>query len=197
MRERLRDSPFAIIGEPAPLGGYPSIRAFQVRGPSSEVLYLTAETGDRSKSPLPPPGGPVGRVFIMVVASASIEQQVDWYASHFDLARNPIRQRTVGVLQRAQGLSSDATLPLTTARLAQPGNLIEFDGYSESARPRSVVNGELPPGIALASMTVRSLDALKLEFISPPRKQRGLAYGGRRAATARGPGGELLELIEE
>ncbi len=46
-------------------------------------------------------------------------------------------------------------------------------------------------------MTVRSLDALRVAFITPPAPREGLAYGGRRAATARGAAGELLEIVEE
>jgi catechol 2,3-dioxygenase-like lactoylglutathione lyase family enzyme len=46
----LKDSAFRVIGEPAPLGSYPSIRAFQLTGRAAEVLYLTSETGDRSRS---------------------------------------------------------------------------------------------------------------------------------------------------
>lgn len=197
LRERLRGSPFEVIGEPAPLGSYPSIRAFQVKGTAGEVLYLTAETGDRSKSMLPPPNGPVGRVFIMVVSGPDIEKQLDWYSGTFAMPRAAVRQRTVGVLQRAQGLSADATLPLTTLRLAKPGNLVELDGYSQQAGPRVVAPNELPPGVAMASFTVKSLDGLNLSFILPPGLYPGVAYSGHRSATVRGPAGELVELIEE
>jgi hypothetical protein len=193
----LTNSPFKTIGGPAPLGSYPTIRAFQVLGPSAEVLYLTAETGDRSKSILPPPNGEVGRIFIMVLAGPEIERLLDFYSGKFAMARGTVRQRPVGVLQRAQGLSSETALPLTTVRLAQHGNLIELDGYAPSSTARPQRRGMLPPGIASASFSVGSLDGLELEFIKPPKVYEGLAYSGRRAATARGPIGELVELIEE
>lgn len=192
-----KDGPFRIIGEPANLSGYPSIRAFQVQGRSREVLYLTSETGDRAKSPLPPPNGPIGRVFIMVVAGPDVDAMVDWYASTFGLAKNPVRQRPVGVLQRAQGLPADRALPLTTMRLAQQGNLLELDGYSEVGTTRPVRRGELPPGVAITTASVRCLDDIKATFITPPAVQPGLAYGGRRSATLRGAAGELVELVEE
>jgi hypothetical protein len=194
---RFRGSPFKVIGEPANLKGYPSIRAFQVEGRSGEVLYLTSETGDRSRSPLPPPGGPIGRIFIMVMGGPDIRAMVDWYATSFGLASGPIRGTPIGVVQRAQGLAADVETPITTMRLAQQGNLFELDGYSAAAtvRPRAV--GDLPPGVALTSVSVRSLDALKVTFITPPATHGGLAYGGLRAATARGAAGELLEIVEE
>lgn len=195
--ERVRGGPFKVIGEPANLSGYPSIRAFQVEGRSREVLYLTSETGDRSRSPLPAPNGPIGRIFIMVVAAGDAPGLVDWYARSFGLSPGALRDRPVGVLQRAQGLGPDHLLPLTTARLAQPGNLLELDGYSANAGPRRVRRGELPPGVAMTTMSVRSLDALQVPFLSPPVADPGALYGGRRTATVRGFAGELIELVEE
>mgnify|MGYP006333237685 FL=1 len=192
----LTDSPFKTIGSPAPLGAYPSIRAFQVVGPSNEVLYLTAETGDRSKSPLPEPGGAVGRIFIMVVAGPDIEKMRAFYAQAFKLESGPARQVPVRVVQNALGLPSDAAIGLTTARLAEHGNLLELDGYPASTGARQHAEGTLPPGIALVSFEVRDLDAIELEFISPPRRQPGQAYAGKRVATAIGAAGELIELIE-
>ncbi len=195
--ERFRGGPFKVIGEPANLKGYPSIRAFQVEGRSGEVLYLTSETGDRGRSPLPAPGGPIGRIFIMVLGGPDINAMVDWYATGFGLTSGPIRTTPIGVVQRAQGLAADVETPITTMRLARQGNLFELDGYSASARVRPRAVGDLPPGVAITTVSVRNLDAVKLPFISPPAAHDGLAYGGRRAATARGAAGELLEIVEE
>ncbi len=194
---RFQGSPFKVIGEPANLKGYPSIRAFQVAGRAGEVLYLTSETGDRSRSPLPPPGGPIGRIFIMVLGGPDINAMVNWYAAGFGLSSGPVRTTPIGVVQRAQGLGADVETPITTMRLAQQGNLFELDGYSAAAtaRPRAV--GDLPPGVSITSVSVRSLDAVRLPFIAAPSTHGGLAYGGRRAATARGAAGELLEIVEE
>jgi catechol 2,3-dioxygenase-like lactoylglutathione lyase family enzyme len=194
---RFRGSPFKVIGEPANLKGYPSIRAFQVEGRSGEVLYLTAETGDRSRSPLPPPGGPIGRVFIMVLAGPDIQAMIDWYTTWFGLAGSPVRPSPIGVVQRAQGLPPEHGTPLATLRLAQQGNLFELDGYTPPATVRPRAPGDLPPGVAITTVGVRSLDALKLPFITPPAVHEGVAYGGRRSATARGAAGELLEIVED
>jgi catechol 2,3-dioxygenase-like lactoylglutathione lyase family enzyme len=194
--ERVRHSPFQVIGEPAALKNYPSILAFQLRGAAREVVYLTSERGDRSRSILPPPNGTVGRPFIMVLAGPDIEPLLAFYRDHFGLAPGPVRSRPLELLQKAQGYEPGRELPITTARLAEHGNLIEFDGYSDraTARPRS--RGDLPPGVAMTTFDVVDLDALRLPFIAPPAKHHGLAYGGRRAATAVGPAGELIELVE-
>jgi hypothetical protein len=197
---------FEVIGEPRPLGRYPSIRAFQVAGPAREVLYLTSETGDRAASPLPDPGGRIGRVFIMVLAGADIDGLLAAYGAAFGLDAKPVGQRAVGVLQRAQGLAPGDLLPITTARLADHGNLIEFDGYSSRATARDVVPGHLPPGVAMTSIETSDFDAIYGRATEPagpfeavndrPLRHAAPEYAGARAAVMRGPAGELLELIE-
>jgi len=193
---QVRRSPFEIIGEPAPLKNYPSILAFQVRGAADEVVYLTSERGDRSRSILPLPNGTVGRPFIMVLAGPDVEALLEFYRSRFGLAPGPVRQRPLELLQRAQGYAPGRELPITTARLAEHGNLIEFDGYSERATARPQGRGELPPGVAMTTFEVADLDTLALSFVSPPAPRAGLAYRGRRSATVVGPAGELIELVE-
>jgi hypothetical protein len=197
LRKKMAGGPFEVIGEPAFLGGFPTIRAFQLRGPSQEILYMTAETGDPSRSPLPAPGGEVGRIFIMVLAGPDIQALNRWYAERFDLTAGVVRDRKVGVVVRAQNLPADQTIPLTTIRLGQPGNLIELDGYPASAGPRAQRRRDLPPGIAMVTVAVRGLQTLNLPFLSKPRIRDGALYGGKLTATVRGPAGELLELIDE
>ncbi len=133
----------------------------------------------------------------MVVAGPEPQQLVDWYAETFALERGTLRDRPVGVLQRAQGLPPDRLLPLTTTRLAQHGNLIEIDGYSENAGERPRKPGHLPPGVAITTMSVRSLEAVRARFLTEPVVLEGALYSGRRSATLRGPARELIEVVEE
>lgn len=195
--EQMRHSPFRVIGEPAPLGSFPTIRAFQVVGNAGEVLYLTSETGDRRKSILPLPNGRVGRVFIMVLAASNPRATLDWYAEAFSLTPGALRTRPNRMISEAQGIDPATPLPIATARLAEHGNLLQVDGYSDRAVPRPRRRGRLPPAIAITSFGVPSLDDLPLDWIEPPAIHAGLAYAGRRAATVRGPDGELIELIED
>ena len=197
LREQIDGSPFEIIGEPKPLTGYPTIVAFQVVGPDQEVLYLTAETGDRETSTLPLPNGDVGRVFIMVLAGPDIDYHLDWYAQTFGMSYGPVYPIPIGVIQRAQGIAADELIGLGLIRLNQHGNLIEFDGYSSahsSARPHEP--GELMPGIAITSFEVADLDSIEAPSIRAPESYDGEAYSGRRSMSVRGPFGELVELIE-
>lgn len=85
----------------------------------------------------------------------------------------------------------------STISMLQNGRLpiIEVDGYPADACPREVAPGMLPPGNALVTLAIESLDR-DLPFIAPPQRRHGPLYAGRRAATMRGPAGELLELVE-
>ena len=193
---KMKQSPFKIIGGPAPLKSTKSIVAMQVIGPANEVLYLTCETGDRAKSILPTPKSLIDRPFILVVAGPDIEKLRDWYADLFQMAKGPINNTVIEIIAQAQGIPLDTPRPLTLLRMSQHGNMLELDGYvgGKGVRPRAT--GQLPPGNAMASFNVASLDAIKAKFISPPKKLSGLAYGGKRAATVLGVGGEPVELIE-
>ena len=192
LNKHFEKSPFKIIGEPAALKNYPSIRAMQVQGKEEDVIYFTTETGSYKKSPLPKPKSKIGRIFIMVVAGPDIFKLQDWYSEKFNLQKKKINNSPIALINRAQGIPLDSERPLTTLSLFEHGNLIELDGYGNNTGPRMHNIGELPPGISITSITVKNLDELELKYISSPIN----SYGSR-SATVLGPAGELLELIEE
>lgn len=197
LHDKLGKSPFLIVGKPRFLKGYPTICACQVKGPGNEVLYLTADTGSPGTGLLPKATAAVGRPFIMVLASSHAERVRNWYCDTFKLKRNAIKGNPVDIIQHAQGLPPDHPFPLTVAALAEHGNLIEMDGYPAGAGPRPRHHGQLPPGVAMTSFGVKSLSALKLDWLSEPAAIKGAGYEGRRAGCLVGPAGELIELIEE
>lgn len=194
---KMQESPFRIIGHPRPLTNVPSIHAMQVVGPGEEILYLATETGDRSRSNLPVPGGLIGRLFILVLGGPDIVELRDWYADTFRLPKNRIRASRGQTVQRAWGNPPGGTHPITLLRLREHGNSIELNGYTGGKGVRPKHEGQLPPGNAMATFSVDDLDAFGLDFIAPPAMLEGQAYRGRRSATFIGPAGELTELIEE
>ena len=194
LSEALEGSPFKVIGEPHSLGGgFASIHAMQVVGPAQEVLYLTCETGDREKSTLPLPGSFVDRPFIMILAGPDIEAMAGFYVDHFAMARIPNFTSSLSIASRAMNLPPDYVFTLGLLRGRERGNNIELDEYPASAGDREHREGQLPPGVAMTSFSVDSLDGFDLPFISPPQA----LYGDARAATFVGPAGELTELIED
>ena len=194
---KMQESPFRIIGHPRPLTNVPSIHAMQVVGPGEEILYLATETGDRSTSNLPVPGGLISRLFILVLGGPDIVELRDWYADTFRLPKNRIRASRGQTVQRAWGNPPGGTHPITLLRLREHGNSIELNGYTGGKGVRPKHEGQLPPGNAMATFSVDDLDTFGLDFIAPPAMLEGQAYGGRRSATFIGPAGELTELIEE
>lgn len=192
--EKLTASPFRHVGGPANLGGgASSIRAVQFAGPAEEVLYLTAETGDRSKSTLPIPQSFIDRPFILILAGPDAMAISKFYTETFLMGGYPPRPTPINIIAQAQGLPADHQFQLGLARAQERGNNIEIDGYPSSTKQRPRADGQLPPGNAMATFSVNSLDGLRVKFIAEPVK----LSNGRRVATFVGPAGELTELIEE
>lgn len=186
-------SPFKIVGPPRPLGPNSPVRAMQVIGPGNETLYLSRVPPDFR-------GGAaktsVDRPFILIVGGPKQQAIRDFYKSVLDIdSSDPVMARMT-VLNKAHGLDVETTHPLSIARLS-PKYAIEIDGYPSTATEREVRPGEIPAAIAMASMTIMSLDNLKTPLLAPARKIAGKPYAGRRAAVVRGGAGELIEFIEE
>jgi hypothetical protein len=197
LNERLVDSPFRIIGEPAGLGGdLDFIHAMQVEGPGGELLYLTC---DRKRAPdtlLPPPGAFIGRPFIVVLGGNGVDTTQSFYCDKFQMKRENDLQTSIGILATAHGLPADHVFDMGFMALTEVGNFIEFDGYGDTFGERRRTAGQLPPGCSSVSFAVDSLDAFELEFVGDPVADTSVAYGGGRCRTAAGPVGELIELIE-
>lgn len=192
--EKLKDSPFRHVGGPAFIsGGKSTIKAVQFAGPAEEILYFTAETGDSSKSMLPAAKSFVDRPFIMVLAGPDAEVLCSFYMDVFKMQGYMPRETTIDIIAKAQGLPPDYSYALGLVRARERGNSIEIDRYPPAAKQRPRADGQLPPGVAMATFSVDDLDAINVKYITPPAK----LYGPMRAATIVGPTGELVELFEE
>jgi catechol 2,3-dioxygenase-like lactoylglutathione lyase family enzyme len=189
----LLESPFRHIGGPANLGGgSSSIRATQFLGPAAVAIYLTADTASIEEASLPRAESFIDRPFIVVLASPDATSTTAFYRETFNLGGygpSPVQINAVNAALRRDAAEKT---PLGLATANEPGNAIEIDGYPIDAAQRPQAPGQLPPAVALVSFAVISLDGLPVEFIKPPTP----LYGGRRAATFKGPAGELTELIE-
>jgi catechol 2,3-dioxygenase-like lactoylglutathione lyase family enzyme len=186
--------PIRLLGEPRALSPGSPIVAMQLRGPAGEVLYLTANTGDRLKSNHPEPRSMVDRTFIAVLAGPDLAALKTFYRDRFALGDQgdmtlPVPSRAV-----AHGLPADHPYTISVVVLAERGNKIELDGFPPGATgPRPQWPGQLPPGTAMMSFSVAGFDGLDGATIAPP----AALYGSLRAATFRGPAGELTELIAD
>lgn len=189
------DSPFRVIGPPRPLASSSTVRAMQAIGPAGELNYFTR---------IPPGGGTliktpakseVDRTFIVVLGGPDMRAMRQFYADVLGAKVTEPYATTVNVLQDAYGLPRDHVTMLALVTIS-PGFLIELDEYPSAARPRPIRDGDLPPGMAIVSFAVPSLDARALPWSVAPATRPGILYAGRRSAMLRGAAGEWIEVIE-
>lgn len=196
LQERLTDSPFKIIGPAADLEMLPDIRAMQVAGLAGEVFYLTMFKVDIPEYDLPTAHSFVDRMFIAVLATDGPEKVQNWYHKHFGIEPGEIAEIKLHLLDDAFGLAPrEGDYGLTVINLRARG-LIEVDRYPPQTVERPVAPGALPPGNAMMSVLVDSLDTIDVDYLSDPVILPGAPYHGRRSAALKGAMGELLEFIE-
>jgi hypothetical protein len=192
--ERLRGSPFEIIGPPRELDGMPEIFPMQVRGPDDEIVFLTQIRGQLAGMRLPTAERLIDRLFILVLACSDLAATRAWVSTGLGLVAHPEIAMRYTMLSKAFGLDAD-----TRHRIATGGHeidsFLEFDQYPPQAEARPCDAGALPPGVALATLEHPDLDAISALWLSPPAARGGAIYGDRRHGVLSGPDGTLLELV--
>jgi len=182
------ESPFEVIGEPANLDVSDNIRAMQVIGSASEVLYLTEVKAEVPPFELPFARCAVDRLFIPVLLAGDRDQTLEVYEQFADTSGVKFETK-ITVINRARQFDIGRRHPVATLQL-RGSNLIEIDQL-EGLRERPSNSGKLPTGIAMISIEVTNIPGL----IESYTKGDG-PYAGRRAALLRGAAGEMIELIE-
>ncbi len=188
------DAPMKVLGEPKPIAPNSPIYAMQIQGPAGEVLYLTSNTGDRFKFNHPDPKSFVDRPFIAVLAGPDLAKLKAFYIDGFQMgpqgdAGGPIQSRAT-----AHGMPADHVYRYSVAVCAERGNKIELDEFpAEATGPQKAKAGQFPMGTVMFSFSVANFDGLPAQTLTPPEP----LYDKIRAATLRGPAGELTELIAD
>jgi catechol 2,3-dioxygenase-like lactoylglutathione lyase family enzyme len=193
--DRIAGSGFDIIGAPKEIEGLPYFVAMQVHGRGKEMLYFNETRSNTPTNDLPFAQSPMDHIFIVILAAPDREASVAWYRDRLGLDWGDTYTIEYSMINNAFGLPAGTTSSLT---MIQKGRMpiVEIDDYPVQTKVREAESGRLPPGNALVTLGVESLDTLTLDWIKPPVKRSETIYGGRRAATVKGTAGELLELIE-
>jgi catechol 2,3-dioxygenase-like lactoylglutathione lyase family enzyme len=193
--ERLEGSGFDIIGMPQHIPEIPFFIAMQMLGRGREMIYLNETLMSMPNTDLPPAHSHCDHMFIVILATPDREATVAWYRDRLQLDAADTFTLEYRMINQAFGLPAGTTSQLT---MMQKGRLpiIEVDDYPPQATPRASLPGCLPPGNALVTLGVESLDALDVDFISPPATRHDAIYAGMRSATIVGSAGELIEIIE-
>lgn len=192
---RLDGSGFEIVGPPKALEGLPYFVPMQVIGRGREMIYLNEVADNTPTSDLPKAQSLTDHIFIVILAAPDREASLKWFESALGLDISSSYTLAYSMINNAFGLGSDYR---TTITMVQKGRLpiIEVDDYPPEASVRQGDRAMLPPGNAMITLAVDDLDALTADFIAAPVARDGPVYEGRRTATVRGLGGELIELIE-
>lgn len=195
LHERLKSSPFKIIGPPAELEFSSIIYPMQAVGPEGEVLFLNEVRDNLPNFDLPKAQAWVDHVFIMVLAAPDRQKALDFYTQKLGWGEGDTYSLTYKVINQAFGFGEDHKTDLTMTCVDRLVNN-EVDQYPDGTFQRTCTEGMLLPGIASVTYAVQSLDAVSAPFIAEPANREGLMYEGRRAACCIGVAGELIELIE-
>lgn len=185
-----------IVGPPRKLENVaPSFIPMQALGPGREMIYLNQVLSDMGDMDLPRAAAPVDRIFITVLAAPDREAALAWYGDALGLERGADYTLPYSMINKAFALPAET---LTTISMVKAGRMpiVEVDDYPAAAAPRARHARMLPPGNALVTLAVRDLDACAAQWIVPPVVREGALYEGRRAATAIGTAGELVECVE-
>lgn len=193
--DKLKGSPFEIIGLPRNLYPSGSIRAMQTRGLAQEMVYLTQINEAKETDYLPKAKSFVDHLFIVILGSQDFDLSRAFYSRCFNVEHGDVHVMRVTGLNVAFGLDIETKHRLSVIKLAEKAN-IELDDFPRGAVHRELNRGELPPGIGMLSFFVDSLDKCPTPFRALPAKVDGGPYGGKRVAVVVGSAGEWIELIE-
>lgn len=187
---------FQVLGAPRLVPGFDTFIPFQVAGRAGEVLYLnTVLKPEMAELALPVATARVDHIFIAVLAAGDRTGALAFHTDGLGFQEGPTWTIPYSMINNSFGLPADHPTTMTMTRTgAIPA--CEIDHYPDSAGPRRSAPGELPPGNAMVSFAVASLDAIRAPFIAPAAIGHGPLYAGARSACVRGPSGECIELIE-
>jgi hypothetical protein len=193
VHEKLKGSPFEVVGAPRALSTTDAIKAMQVIGPGHELLYLTTVTSESFG--LGMAKSFVDRPFIVINGGRDIAELIAFYR---DVLKNPVSEPQpvrMSALNKVRGFDSEMKHPLSVVDVGGPFK-VEIDQYPPGTTARTVRPGDLPPGTASVAFEVPALAKVPVPFVSPPAAVQGRPYNGRRMGVIKGPSGELHELIE-
>jgi hypothetical protein len=176
------DCPFEVVGEPRNLSFSDDIRAMQIRGPASEIVYLTEFKNPVPGLSVPTARSAVDRTFIVILGGGSMDELQDFYNQNFGVPRAPVVESRITMLSKALGASIETLYPIAAMAL-EGESLIEADEMPAQVGPRKRAPGFLPPGIAIVSFDCNTIPAAATAIDGQPER-----------FSMHGPTGEIIEL---
>jgi hypothetical protein len=153
LADRLRASPFRVVGGPRDLLENNAVIAMQVLGPGGEMLYLTEMRHAGMREIYGSAVSEVDRMFIAVLGASNQARTMDFYRPC--AARTTERRAfPIKVLAAAHGLDPETARFDIASVVMEKAFRIEVDAYPDSARARPVAPGHLPPGMCMVRRRV-------------------------------------------
>lgn len=192
--ERVKPSPFKVIGPPREIEGLPAIYPMQMKGPDGEICYLTQIRDDLPAYDLPRAQAPIDRLFILVIGCSDMHASLKWFDETLNFETGRVMDIEYHMLADAYGTPREALHTISTG-IHGRDVFLELDQYPPQATVRPRHDGMLPPGAALGSFS--HPDFARIEgWVSAPAARTEAPYNGKRAGVLKGPDGLLVELVE-
>lgn len=192
---RMVESPFEIIGPPKKIAGLDAIYPMQVMGPDQEVVYLTQINDNLPEYDLPRASSLIDSLFILVTGSSDMDRELAYLEGVVGLSAGRSMEIDYTMINKAQGLP-DGTLHALATVKHERDVFLEVDQYPEGSTPRPKRDGELFPGISLATLYHPDFDAVLDRAKVTAQHHDGIIYGGKRALTLNTPDGTIIEIVE-
>lgn len=193
--ERIKPTPFEVIGPPREIEGLPAIYPMQVKGPDQEIVYLTQIRDDLPAYDLPRATAPIDRLFILVIACSDMHASLKWFDETLSFETGRVMDIEYHMLANAFGTPTSELHTISTA-IHGRDVFLELDQYPPNATVRPQHDGMLPPGCAIGSFLHPDIDSISGDWISEPVVRHGAPYNGKRAGVLRAPDGTRVEVIE-
>lgn len=196
VNERMKDSPFEIIGPPNKIPGLDAIYPMQVKGEDQEIIYFTQINDDLPEYNLPRAESPIDKLFILVAGCSSMDQTAKWMEQKCGLSFGRNMRIPYTMLAKAYEKNLDTLYDICTM-IHQEDVFLELDQYPDGAINRISHEGMLPPGCAIGTFWHPEIDSLQGPWLKEPRISHGMIYNGKRVGTLIDPDGTLIEIVEE
>jgi catechol 2,3-dioxygenase-like lactoylglutathione lyase family enzyme len=193
--ERIKPSPFEVIGPPREIEGLPAIYPMQMKGPDGEIVYLTQIRDNLPAYDLPRATAPIDRLFILVIGCSDMHASLKWFDDTLGFETGRVMEIEYHMLADAFGTPRTELHTISTG-IHGRDVFLELDQYPAAATERPQHEGMLVPGCCVGSFLHPDFDSIKGDWVSPPKVRDGAPYNGKRSGTLRGPDGLLVEVIE-
>lgn len=195
LHDRLHGSPIRVLTPPERTPGSAGWTPIEATGRAGEVLFFNGANDTLRDLEFPRTVADVDRITVAMLAAADRAAAVRFHVDALGFSEGGTFRLPYPVINAAFGLPPETESEATVISVGRMP-VCEIDQFPPGTTQRKQLLGYLPPGNAMVSLAVRSLNAIRAPLIAPPEAMGGPLYAGRRTACTRGAAGELIELIE-